>query len=591
MSTVVGAAVLLSGLSQAYAERCIGPKDNSGTATSAGVPTISAADITWCDDFDSYCGTNCGDQCNSSWPARSVWPGYAPTPDNTCVAGALDPGGNSNETFSEYYFRRAYHWPRPSLYKSTGVSADPWASSGPGIWPSRWEGWDGNTGWITEPYTLQYQGGGNSNQYHTFSIAGAADHKFPGSNALNGSDTDPLTLRYWVTPGSTSIESPPNLPLYVELRLDSDQAPTNYIIAKNANSTNYATCDAEGVTYFPVVCQSRTSPGNTTPPSGCPALSTTIHSSLAFGWLAQLDRNPCDVETDRKPTLYHAAVFDGRDWYELKASIFAGQVDKFNWDTGQAYFQMKVMSTTIEIMLIAPRHNTTTTLELVKSTAIIPRQYLGPFNKVSFGAAPGCELDPATGACKTTGQYDVWRYPESHSNKGWSAAFLDRMALLGGYGGTSTGACCNPTDGTCSVTTTSECATAGGTFRGVGTTCGDEGICQGACCQPRGVCTQTGVTECGGNFRGIGTSCGTAGICPCPTPFADYDQDGDVDMEDFAGLQRCLTVGSTSPAIEAGCECFDKDGSGSIDSTDVEKFIMCGSGDGVTWSATTNCLD
>ncbi len=572
--------ILAWSASSVVADRCIGPLDNSGAASAAGVPAITPADITWCDDFDSYCDTNCGDACNAAWPAHSVWPGYPPISDNLCDPGALDPGGGPND-YSEFYFRRAYHWPRPSLFASTGVPAQSWASSAPGPWPSRWEGWDGNPGWITPSYTMLYQGGANSNQYHTFSLAGAAEHKFAGSNALDGSDTDPLTLRYWVYPNVTG--SPPNLPLYVELRLDDDQAPTNYVISSLANSTAYAECNAELVEVFPVVCQQRTAPSNTTPPPGCPALSTQVHASLAFGWLAQLDRNPCDVETGRKPTLYHAAVFDGRDWYELKASIFPGQIDKFNYDEGQAYFEMKVKSTTIEIVLIAYRG---TPKELVKSTATIPRQYIGPFNKVSIGAGPGCELDSVTGQCKTAGQYDVWRYMSGNGGRGWSNAYVDRVALLGGYGATSTGACCKP-DGTCSVETVGACATAGGTFRGVNTTCTGN-ICDGACCLPRGVCTELGITACEGNFSGFGTSCATSGICPCPVPFADYDQDNDVDMDDFAGMQRCLTSG---PAIVSGCECFDKNDSGTIDSTDVEKFIMCGSGDDVAWSATANCLD
>jgi hypothetical protein len=570
------------------ADRGIGPKDNSGTATGAGVPPISFADITWTDDFDSYCETNCGDACNAAWPLHSVWPGYAPAAGdlgNICTT-ANDPGGTSNDP-SEYYFRRTYHWPRPSLYASTGVAAAGWASASPGLWPSRWEGWDGNPGWTTSEdsttnraYNVQYQGSGNTNQYHTFSLADASNHKFPGSNALNGSDANPLTLRYWVYPSVAG--SPPNLPLYVELRLDNDQAPTNYIIAKSANSTAYQTCDAEAVTTFPVVCQQRLSPASSTPPAGCPALSTQVHASLAFGWLAQLDRNPCDVETGRKPTTYHAAVFDGRDWFQLNANIFGGQVDKFNWDEGQAYFQMTVKSTTIDIMLIAKRGTPTTTL--VKSTATIPRQYMGPFNKISFGAGPGCELDPATGECKTAGQYDVWRYMATSSARGWSPAYIDRMALLGGMGANSTGACCK-SDGTCSVETSSACAAAGGVWRGVDTVC-DGTICAGACCQPKGVCTQTLSTACPGTFRGIATSCGSANICPCPTPFADFDSDGDVDMDDFAGLQRCLTA--TGP-ISAGCACFDKDGNGAVDSGDVEKFIFCGTGKDVAWTSTPAC--
>lgn len=573
------ASALLAIGSEVLADRCIGPKDNSGAASSAGVPPISAEDITWCDDFDSYCDTNCGDLCNGAWPLHSEWPGYEPVPDNLCNAGGLDPGGGPNDA-SEYYFRRSFHWPRP------GVTGGSFASSAPGPNPSRWEGWDGNPGWVTEPYTLEYQGGSNTNQYHTFSLMPAIERKFPGSNAINGTDENPLTLRFWLNPGTT-VESPPNLPFYVELRLDTDHAPTDWIVSTDAvRNPAFQECIDENVA-FPVVCQQRSSPGNTAAPLGCPPLSTEIHGSLAFGWLAQLDRNPCNLETGRKPTTYHAAVFDGRDWYQLNGGLFPGQVDKFNYDTLQAYFEMKVKSTTAEIMLIAPTHRPDKTgpLTLIQSTATVPRQYLGPFNRISFGAAPGCQLDPDTGECLDPNQNDVWRYMQGNAIRGWSKVFLDRMALLGGIGDTSTAACCLP-DGSCEVLTSDECATAGGVFRGIGTTC-DGSVCLGACCEPQGVCTDTTVAACSGNFQGIGTTCATPDICPCPIPFADFDMDGDVDMTDFAGLQRCLTIGGGSIADE--CECFDTEGDGDIDETDVEKFVLCGTGSEVGWVATPNC--
>ncbi|MBI4581409.1 MAG: hypothetical protein HY718_17030 [Planctomycetes bacterium] len=577
---VAGVLVLGAAVPAAIAERCIGPKDNSDMALNAGVPPISAADLTWCDDFDSYCEANCGDECNPAWPPHSVWPGYPPVPDNWCDPAGLDPGGGANDS-SEFYYRRSYHWPRPG-----GITGGAWASSAPGKWPSRWEGWDGNPGWMTEAYSLQYQGGGNSNQYHTFSLDAAANQKFPGSDGLVGTDDNPLTLRYWATPGGRNVEdpkgyveSPPNLPFYVELRLDNDQAPTNWITAGQlTNPTVHDECVNQQVTFFPVVCQQRI------PPAGCPPLSTQVHASLAFGWLAQLDANPCNVDTGRKPTQYHAAVFDGLKWHPLLASQFPGQVDKFNWDSLQAYFEMKVKSTTMEIKLIAYAHRPTSSdpLVLVTSTATVPREYLGSFNKISTGAAPGCQLDPNTGGCLTAGEYTPWRYMTGNSGRGWSTVYVDRIALVDGLG--NVGACCLP-DGGCTTTNPAACASAGGTF--LGGECGDGSVCQGACCQPAGVCTQTFADACPGNFRGMGTSCATPSICPCPTPFADHDMDGDVDMNDFAGLQRCLTTGGGS--ILPGCECFDQNDSGAIDNTDIEKFVLCGTGENVPWTPTEDC--
>lgn len=62
----------------------------------------------------------------------------------------------------------------------------------------------------------------------------------------------------------------------------------------------------------------------------------------------------------------------------------------------------------------------------------------------------------------------------------------------------------------------------------------------------------------------------------CPTPWADTDGDMDVDMVDFAEMQRCLTVGGG--AILAGCECLDANGDTVVDSTDVVFFAECGLG-------------
>lgn len=64
----------------------------------------------------------------------------------------------------------------------------------------------------------------------------------------------------------------------------------------------------------------------------------------------------------------------------------------------------------------------------------------------------------------------------------------------------------------------------------------------------------------------------------CHTPFADWDEDGDVDMLDFADFQRCYSAGAAT--FEAACECFDYNNDGVINEDDATKFIACGSGPG-----------
>lgn len=71
----------------------------------------------------------------------------------------------------------------------------------------------------------------------------------------------------------------------------------------------------------------------------------------------------------------------------------------------------------------------------------------------------------------------------------------------------------------------------------------------------------------------------------CPDPFADADEDGDVDIVDHAELQRCLT--DSAPA--SGCLCFDRDYSSSIDVADTQAFLACFSGPNI--SANIACDD
>jgi hypothetical protein len=70
---------------------------------------------------------------------------------------------------------------------------------------------------------------------------------------------------------------------------------------------------------------------------------------------------------------------------------------------------------------------------------------------------------------------------------------------------------------------------------------------------------------------------------PCHNPFADADNDGDVDQDDFAEFQLCYTgSGGSIPSSPAYCLCFDIHPTGSldgdIDSDDYTAFENCASG-------------
>jgi hypothetical protein len=114
----------------------------------------------------------------------------------------------------------------------------------------------------------------------------------------------------------------------------------------------------------------------------------------------------------------------------------------------------------------------------------------------------------------------------------------------------------------------------------------------GACCMPDGSCADTNEAACttsGGHWQGGCVVCSQV-QCeqpPCPRPFADDDRDGDVDMVDFAAFQECYTINAAP--IPTRCRCFDISGDGRINSVDLIKFALCGSGPSVP--AAPACAD
>jgi hypothetical protein len=62
-------------------------------------------------------------------------------------------------------------------------------------------------------------------------------------------------------------------------------------------------------------------------------------------------------------------------------------------------------------------------------------------------------------------------------------------------------------------------------------------------------------------------------VTPPPYAFADFDKDGDVDQEDFAHFQRCVS-GTGNPPTSA-CLNADLDGDGDVDQADFNIFFGC----------------
>ncbi len=531
--TLCVVSVLLSAV-PAFGDRCIGPMDTSSLVTTTyGIQPFTTDDIVWCDDFGTYCSEN--------YDNTVYWPGYPPNPDTTlCTNG---PG-----TYGEWWMKTAntidgHNWDKNWSGNNFGVTD---ARS------LRFEGWNGNSGWITLPFVAAQAGNQSplsGRAYYEFAMTEAIEHKYTGSTAVNGTDGNPLVLRYWLHDNVGLSESqqsawgfPANWQFYLELFLDNDRAPVDYVMAADTN----AQCVAEGINW-PVICQQNPRGQGVLPPN-CPDTATyprPVHASLAFGWLAALDLNPCDVDTGRKPTMYHAATFDGQQWSRLIANQNPGNGGDFNYGMSSGFFEMTIKSSTYDVRLIAPfdcRNDGCPNppgYTIGTSTAInLPRLYTGPFNKVGMGGGLGCELDSANGwVCKSESVRNSrpWTWTSN-------PAYVDRPVLLGGVGNITTGACCM-NDGSCDDLDGTACQNAGGRFAGANTTCA--------------------TTVC------------------CPLPFADADTDGDVDQDDFGAFQMCY---NGSGAVPTGCECYDRNVDGKVDATDFQSFNYCWTGPNVPWS-------
>ncbi len=420
------------------------------------------------------------------------------------------------------------------------------------------------------PFAMKFEGAGDSYgsprpqwlvpTRHVFPLISAIQAKDPSKNMINGTDANPLRLRYHLNHYTNDDcdwcgGDIGNSIWYAELTLNDDRAPTDYV---------WRVCNpgSESFAAYPIVCQQRLR--DSIP--GCPPLSTQVRASIAVGLLATLDTNPCDVENGRQPTNYHLNVFDGLKWWDLRQNLFPGG------GTGQkpgnfpvreglpAWLYMEVRSNEIYLTWdvwweFDPNHPG---LEIEHSYATVPRMYTGPFNKLASGPGPACELNSGTYTCK--GPHDVYKYCSgSDLNRNgsikkpdwcWRNTFVDSLVLYDGVLVSNDGACCLP-NGTCMVTNPDVCTANNGSFYGTGT------VCESVVC--------------------------------CPIPFADAEGDGDVDQEDFGLFQICYT--GQAGGVPNGCDCFDRDDDGHITLDDFIAFGRCFTGANVPWSQglTPNC--
>lgn len=463
---------------------------------------VTDAQVIWGDDFDNYC------------VGGASWPGYPPFPAACPTDGSAVPDVSA-------YQANWLHVPGCSPYPDNhGIS-------------------DNTVHRNTAPFAMLFLGGYDDEPVptnlaaarHVFPLATAISAKDPAKNAVNGSDEQPLKLSYRLNhfTNADCVHCAGNIGnaiWYAELSYGDDRAPTDYYFKTCPPSLSLAS--------FPILCQQRQ---NSQVP-GCPPLSTAVHASIAVGMMALMDPEPCDVENGRRPTNYHLSVFDGVKWTDLRSNFYPGTGDFGVGLGGEATLYMEVRATHFYVVWDVtlngvPEH----------SEALIPRQYLGPFDRVGSGPGEGCSLNSQGDCISPPGCFDYCAGPDKKSKWCWKNTFVDTMVLYDGVLVKHAGACCEP-NGNCSETDEAECQTLGGTFHGLGSTC-EETVC-------------------------------------CPYPFADADRDGDVDQADFAELQRC--IGDTTTPAEPGCVCFNRDGDDDVDATDLLKFMDCATGPGITFT-------
>ena len=320
-------------------------------------------------------------------------------------------------------------------------------------------------------------------------------------------------------------------------------AAEEHAVCEGEDSPNYnVECHDDafctGGHYYPIVCQ------NNLYVADCPPQSTTIHKAIAYGWLAQQDTNPCNLDTGRKPSLSHPATFDGVKWWNIRAGMWVGNGDYDNppWGT---WMELTIKTGTYDIRMEGSAHDSPQW-----KTGIV-RQYTGPFDKIAYGTGPGCELNP-DGSCKAAPA--AWDYANNESGWGWQNMYADSAVLLDG----------------------------------------DYVSLSGACCHENGDCNTVPESSCGGThdrFAGIDTTCTDEGYKCCPYPFADADKDGDVDQMDFAAFQLCYT--GSGGGVPEGCDCFNRDADTNIDADDFTEFNDCWTGPNVKYvdvvPPPTNC--
>ena len=95
--------------------------------------------------------------------------------------------------------------------------------------------------------------------------------------------------------------------------------------------------------------------------------------------------------------------------------------------------------------------------------------------------------------------------------------------------------------------------------------CQSENCCELVCAQDSFCCDSFWDSEC---VLDAVSLCGS--LCACPS-FGDFDQNGSVDLADYARFQNCFT-GSQGAPLTTECACADANGDHRADLTDYAAF-------------------
>ncbi len=408
--------------------------------------------------------------------------------------------------------------------------------------------------------------------------------------AVAGTDDLPLVLQFMMDGGSAGKIDWDNG--YVAVTLD-DGDPLDKLDAANTDYADGPDCN----TYcnpplqflpMPIVCAQGNPLGPL--PAACPNAFTNpppIRQAIAVGTLGIMDNDPCHCGVvAHGPANNHLSLFDGQKWWMLRENnpvattgsitpreagapfpitdyLAAGisEPGKFDLNGGTSrapgkgtHWVTLTLKTTTLVVEMTTQETSTFLIPgdtkyyqyYISSSATLPRAYLGAFNSLRIGVDEGCQIQGDNG--------DLWACGAS-----------DTHPLVSGA----------PSAGTVVFDDLY--------FHG-GTPLGEEG----ACCHADATCTNVLPDQCDGVFRGRSTTCESLTQPCCPQAYGDTNADGDVDMGDFAVLQRCLTIGGG--AIDPACKCLNRNGDAAIDAVDVDGFIQCANGPQVPGEIAPPCL-